>query len=286
MSCFRLLGLIALLVGSGGALADPLDSCKEQPRRAGERHFECDGFSLSAAVEQPAFAEQGQLDVLANGLGQEKRFHVERVEVAVGGQSRPGIRYSSAGKAGVWGVAVLIPAGSEKIRTIVCEERKRSRCDAALSPFALKIQGDRPPEAIPAADVASEPRFAGRSISVGEGCTFKSDGPKSIIHCGPANVSWVNVSPEDPQGFDWVYQPMKKALSTQGTLTEKQLPCLVDGTKAACKDLEISRPNGSTWHATAVMAKVRDQRVWVQCNVSGDRGKDLPAPCSELLKFE
>jgi hypothetical protein len=34
------------------------------------------------------------------------------------------------------------------------------------------------------------------------------------------------------------------------------------------------------------MAEVKGQRVWVQCNVSGDRGKELPEPCGEILKLQ
>jgi hypothetical protein len=275
--------LLLLSCAPFAALADPLASCKEQPQRPGERHFECAGFSLSASAEQPAFGQKAIVDSVMNAMGKDHQHRLERAEIPVGGEGRPGLRYRGLGGADVSGVAAVVPAaGSDKVRLIVCEEPKPSLCDAVLTPFAASLKADSPP----AYEASGSPKFLGHTLAMREGCESKVDGPQTMIRCGAANVSWVVAGSDDPAGDDWIYQPMKKALASQGKLSEKQVACRVDGAKATCHDLEIVRSGGAAWHATAVMAEVKGQRVWVQCNVSGDRGKELPEPCGEILSLQ
>lgn len=301
---FVVVSLFSFFICSASASADPasadspgllLRDCRETTPRPGERKFQCPGFSANMSVEQPAFAAEQIVELTVNGIQQDPRLKVDRAAVLVNGEKRPGARYTALGPGGETtsaGVFAMVPAATPgKIRLVGCEEKSPALCNRVLGALSDKLKdGDKEsgsqtgPEKSPQRSVGTL-KFAGRSVAVPQGCTSAVEGPRTMIRCQGANVSWVSMQKDDPAGSDWIYQPIKKSLATQGKLTEKIRPCLVGAAPTECRDLTVARENQAALNATAAMAQVGDERVWVQCNAVDRRDDKLPQPCAEIVQF-
>jgi hypothetical protein len=302
MKTMRLIPILGLLLPSpaargDGAVVAPADivlrDCKEEPTRPGERKLSCPHYRASVSVEQPAFAADSILDTVMNGLPKDAKRGASRVEIPVGGARRPGLRYSlGSGKDPVRGVLAIVPSrAADKVRLVGCEETLTRACELVLEALARQAKSAEVPAsavdpAAPAAP-ASEPTVAGRRIATPAGCSYAPDGPKAMLRCDGANVSWSELQPDDPEGIDRLYQPFKKALGGRGRLTEKFRPCRLDGVEAECRVLDVALADGRTLESITVMAGVRGRRLFVQCNIGSARaGAPLPPPCSSLIRIE
>lgn len=297
------LSAVFFFAGSAWAGPAPADSpslifkdCRETVPRPGERKFQCPSFSATMSVEQPAFAAEQLVELAVNGIKQDPRLKIDKGAVLVNGEKHPGGRYTALGSAGdttTAGVFATVPAATPgKIRLVGCEEKTPALCNRVIEALADKIKaGDKANASQTEPDKGHERsvgglKFAGHSVAVPQGCTSAVEGARTMIRCPGANVSWVSMQKDDPAGSDWIYQPIKKSLATQGKLTEKTRPCLVGAAQAECRDMTVARENQSSLNATAVMAQVGDERVWVQCNAVGRTDDKLPQPCSEILQFK
>lgn len=277
----------SLAVAQTASTPAVLKGCSEVATRPGERKLTCSGFSLTAGVEQPAFATEQIIEMIVDNLKREPRAKVEKVTVPLSGGPRSGLRYTMSGAGGkplTFGLFAMVPSTTpSKIRAVGCEEPRPGRCETALAAMALEVQEGVAPTK---AELPAGPRLAGRDVDVPAGCSFGIEGPKTILRCGRGNLSWVELAAGDPEGVDWIYAPLKKALATQGTLSERLRPCSVEGVKAECRDVEVRRGDGARLNMTAVMASLRGQRVWLQCNTTEREGNTLPPPCSSLVRFD
>jgi hypothetical protein len=257
---------------------NPLQQCTERTTNPGELALRCPGFIAYASIEQPAFSSDALAESLVRALSQSRHLRLEKAELLVDGVKRRGLRYAGDG---VFGEGAMVPSSPDKVRFVGCEAPSLDHCAGVLAALLARLAS-----AAPVAPSSDQPTFVGRTVSVPEGCSFQRKGPQSFIGCASANVSWVEAAADDPTGEDWVYGPLKQALATQGTLKERTRSCTVGGEKAQCHDLLIERAGKPSLNATATMARVRNQRVWVQCNVTGRDGDALPSPCSALLQLQ
>lgn len=274
-----------------------LARCKSMPTRPGEYKFECPEYRISISVEQPAFGAAGLVEMGLTGFKQSTAIKAEAATIKLGDAQveRPGLRYRSTDSSGARGVAAVVPTSTpDKVRMVGCEERNQQQCEAVLWAVSEKLRTGAPlpesssvgKELAEAAKKVSGPLFAGRALTVPNGCSLSTEGPKSLLRCANGNLSWVAMAADDPAGDEWIVAPLKKALATQGALTETLRPCVIDGVKANCRDLEVKRADGRMLNSIVAEATVRKQRLFMQCNFAGARSDQIHPPCAEVMKID
>ena len=217
MSC-AIVGRVALIclavaAGTASAAGGIFDGCKVMEDKPGEERIHCgDEFRATTSVEQPVSASEALIDLMIRSLKEDRKAPstVERTERVVGGVKRRGLHYvNTPQQGGIQGVFLLVPASAGKVRLIGCEEPAPRRCDAALEAL---LHGS------PAANQAApqEDGFAGRPLKT-EGC--RAPQPRRL-ECEATQMHWEYPTKDDPQGIDWLYEPMRKAFAQQGTVTE------------------------------------------------------------------
>lgn len=197
-------------------------------------------------------------------------------EVIIAGKKRKGFQYSRRNRKGTLDIFLLttVPAGKGSSRLVRCSAAMEQGC---VDAFNLVAKGLPEVTMVPKSPT---PTFAGRSLELGAGCTFKAGGQ---LTCGPNELTWLALYPGGPETLDTAETGLRTMLGVLGDLSSRDRYCKVEGSDVLCREVTATGKGGAKVHVLYGFAMVRDVSLYVGCTTSADLSTELPPPCAQVM---
>jgi len=277
------------------AAANPFEDCEITGPSPGARFIQCDGvFAQVMDTEREGSPPEQALTLMLEGFKgtYQGQIRSEKAEVRVLGVERPALRFhgeSGAGAAqrGVEGVFTSVEPSPGRLRLLSCMvldgQAKAERCTAILEASARVLPDANAKASVEdrAAMAEAPPTFAGRALSVPEGCHGRTGG----IRCEAGDLSWRALNGDEGPGLDWAVGPARERLRQQAEVTDAAVSCRIDGAKAECRALDFTTPKeGVKVRVLFGRAEVRGVPVLLECTQVGS-APGLRPPCDQVLSL-